>query len=81
MDRRRFIVYDVAGAAIWGVGHSVLGYALGASHQCWEKYLTSASLGILFVLLLLIGGSKLLAARRRVEEDIIDLEAERSEDR
>lgn len=81
MDRRRFIVYDVAGAAIWGVGHSVLGYALGASYQSWEKYLTSAGLGILLVLLLLIGGSKLLAARRRVEEDIVDLEAERSEDR
>lgn len=64
-----------------GVGHSVLGYALGACYQRREKYLTPAGLGILFVLLLLVVGSKLLAARRRVGEDITHLEAERSEDR
>ena len=74
MEWRRFIVYDVAGATIWGVGHTLLGYALGASYERWEKYLTPIGLGLLVVLLLLIGGSKLLAARRKVKEDLEEIE-------
>jgi membrane protein DedA with SNARE-associated domain len=74
MEWRRFIVYDVAGAVIWGVGHSVLGYALGASYQRWERYATPLGLGILLVLLLLVGGSKLLAVRRRMKEELEGLE-------
>ena len=37
---RRFFVYDIAGAAIWGVGHTVLGYFIGATIETWEPYLT-----------------------------------------
>ena len=70
MEWKRFIVYDVAGAVIWGIGHSVLGYALGASYQRWEKYVTPGGIVILGILLLLIGGSKLLAARRRMKEEL-----------
>lgn len=73
MEWRRFIVYDVAGATIWGVGHTLLGYALGASYERWQKYLTPIGLGLLVVLLALIGGSKLLAARRQVKEDVEDI--------
>jgi len=68
MEWRRFFVYDVLGATIWGVGHSVLGYLLGASYERWKGYLTPAGLAVLAVLLLLIGGSKLLLARRKIEE-------------
>jgi len=75
------MVRDVAGAGHLGVGHSVLGYVLGACYQRRQEFLTPAGLGILFVPLLLVVGSKLLAARRRVGEDITHLEAERSEDR
>ena len=74
MEWRRFIVYDVAGAVIWGIGHSVLGYALGASYQRWEKYVTPIGIAILGILLLLIGGSKLLAVRRRMKEELEDIE-------
>ena len=74
MEWRRFIVYDVAGAVIWGVGHSVLGYALGASYERWQRYATPIGLAILAVLLLLIGGSKLLAVRRRMREGLEGLE-------
>lgn len=81
MEWRRFIVYDVAGAILWGIGHSVLGYALGASYQRWERYLTPGGLVLLAVLLLLIGGSKLLAARRRVEEDLEEVQTELEPDR
>ncbi len=81
MEWRRFIVYDVAGAVLWGIGHSVLGYALGASYQRWERYLTPGGLVLLAVLLLLIGGSKFLAARRQVKEELEEVEAELEHDR
>jgi len=74
MKWKRFIVYDIAGAVIWGIGHSVLGYALGASYERWERYATPLGLAILLVLLLLIGASKLLAVRRRMKEEIQDPE-------
>ena len=74
MEWKRFIVYDVAGAVIWGVGHSLLGFALGASYERWEKYATPVGLALLAVLLLLIGGSKLLAVRRRMKEELEGLE-------
>lgn len=74
MEWKRFIVYDVAGAVIWGIGHSVLGYALGASYERWEKYATPVGLAILVVLLVLIGGSKLIAVRRRMKEELEGLE-------
>jgi undecaprenyl-diphosphatase len=76
MDWRRFFVYDLAGALIWGVGHSVLGYALGASYERWERYATPVGLVLLAVLLFLIGGSKILAARRKVREEIEEIEEE-----
>lgn len=74
MEWKRFIVYDVAGAIIWGVGHSALGYALGASYERWERYATPIGLAILAILLVLIGGSKLLAVRRGMKEELEALE-------
>lgn len=81
MDWRRFIVYDVAGAVLWGVGHSVLGYALGASYQRWERYITPGGIVVLALLLLLIGGSKLLSARRRMKEELGQAEPELERER
>ena len=70
MRWRKFLAYDVLGATIWGIGHSVLGYALGASYERWKKWLTPAGLVLLVLLLLLIGATKVLAARRRVEDEL-----------
>jgi membrane protein DedA with SNARE-associated domain len=84
MPWRRFLAYDVAGALIWGVGHSFLGYVLGASYERWEQYATPVGLGLLVVLLFLIGASKFRSARRKGEEDIqglgTDLEPETPRD-
>ena len=51
LEWRRFIVYDIAGAAIWGIGHTVLGYFIGATIETWEPYLTrfGVLLGVLLV--------------------------------
>jgi len=76
MEWRRFLPYDVAGAVIWGVGHTFLGYVLGASYERWKGYLTGVGLVILVILLLLIGTTKLLATRRSVESELRELEAE-----
>ncbi len=70
MPWRRFLMYDVAGAVLWGTGHTLLGYAIGASYERWKGYLTPIGLAILVLLVALIGLSKLLAARRAVEEDL-----------
>ncbi|HJY32139.1 MAG TPA: DedA family protein, partial [Actinomycetota bacterium] len=75
MEWRRFFLYDVAGATVWGIGHSLLGYGLGASYQRWERSLTPIGIVVLVLLLLLIGGSKILAARRQVREDLEEVEA------
>jgi undecaprenyl-diphosphatase len=81
MRWRRFIAYDLAGAAIWGVGHTLIGYFLGASYERWEKYLTPVGLGLFVVLLVLIGGSKILAARRKVSEELEEIEEELEQER
>ena len=77
MPWRRFLAYDVAGAVIWGVGHSVIGYLLGASYHRWERYATPVGLALLVVLVLSIGASKLVAARRRLRGDLERVEAGR----
>ena len=76
MPWRRFLAYDIAGATIWGIGHTLIGYGLGESYERLEKYATPFGFGLLAILLLLIGGSKLLAARRKVREEFEEIEAE-----
>lgn len=81
MDWKRFFAYDLAGALIWGIGHSVLGWVLGRSYERWERYATPVGLGLLIVLLFLIGGSKILAARRRMRKDFEEVEHELARER
>ncbi|MEW6059671.1 MAG: DedA family protein [Actinomycetota bacterium] len=80
MGWRRFFGYDLAGAVLWGVGHSILGYAIGASYERWQGYLTPIGLAVLGVLVLLIGISKLVATRRSVESDLAELDEEGQEE-
>jgi undecaprenyl-diphosphatase len=77
MPWKRFFVFDLAGALLWGVGHSTLGYVLGASYQRWERFATPFGIALLVVLLFLIGASKLVAARRKVKGDLEELEVGR----
>jgi membrane protein DedA with SNARE-associated domain len=81
MPWKRFLIYDIAGATVWGIGHSLIGYALGEGYQRWERYATPFGIALLVLLLLLIGASKLLAARRRVKEALEEDEAELEHDR
>jgi membrane protein DedA with SNARE-associated domain len=76
MQWKRFLAYDVAGALIWGVAHSFLGYVLGASYERWQRYATPVGLGLLVILLFLVGASKFRSARRNKGENVEGLEAE-----
>ena len=76
MPWKRFLVYDIAGATVWGIGHSLIGYALGESYSGGSGTPRRSGLALLVVLLLLIGASKLLAARRRVKEALEEAETE-----
>ena len=42
MDRRKFMLYNIAGAAVWGIGVTMLGYALGSKIPNIDKYLLPA---------------------------------------
>jgi undecaprenyl-diphosphatase len=74
MEWKRFLAYDIAGAVLWGVGHTTLGYLIGESYERWKGYLTAVGLVILVVLVALIGLGKVLAARRSVEKDLAELD-------
>ena len=76
MDWRRFFLYDVLGAVLWAVGHTAIGYTLGASYQRFERYATPVGIGLLVLLLFVIGGSKFLSARRRVSEELEEISEE-----
>jgi membrane-associated protein len=56
MDYRAFLAYNIAGALIWGVSVTVLGYYLGTLIPNIDHYL----LPILLVILLLSSGSMIL---------------------
>jgi membrane protein DedA with SNARE-associated domain len=67
MPYRRFLVFNAAGALVWAVGFTVLGYLAGASYQRVEKVAgrASAALLALVVLVVLI----VVIRRRRAERD------------
>ena len=85
MEWKRFFLYDVLGSVVWAVGHTAIGYGLGASYERLERYATPFGLGLLVLLLFVVGGSKFLAARRKVSEEFEEiseeLDAERERDR
>ncbi len=65
MPYRRFIVANAAGALVWGVGFTLVGYVAGASYRSVEKVAGRASLGVLALVVLLV---LLLHLRRRRAE-------------
>ncbi len=50
MDRRRYFIYNVIGAVLWGAGLTLLGYWLGANVPNIDKYIIPAVLATLLIL-------------------------------
>jgi membrane-associated protein len=69
MPWKRFFMYDVAGAVLWAVGNTLLGYVAGRSYDTWEGYANQIVLGLVIVAALVIGGSKFLSWRRKKKEE------------
>jgi len=69
MRWRRFLMYDVAGSVVWGIGNAVLGYVIGASYERWKGYLTPVGLGVLVVLLAFIFWTRWRGRRREARRD------------
>ena len=49
MNYRAFVVYNIAGALLWGSGVTFLGYYLGEKIPGIDEYITPIILGIIFV--------------------------------
>ena len=73
MRWRRFLLYDVAGSVVWGIGNAVLGYLIGASYERWKGYLTPIGLGILVLLLGFILWTRWRGRRRDARREAADL--------
>jgi len=69
MRWRRFLMYDVAGSVVWGIGNAVLGYLIGASYERWKGYLTPVGLGVLVVLLAFIFWTRWRGRRREARRE------------
>ena len=69
MRWRRFLLYDVAGSVVWGIGNAALGYVIGASYERWKGYLTPVGLGVLVVLLAFIFWTRWRGRRREARRD------------
>jgi membrane-associated protein len=61
MDRRTFTIYNIIGAAVWGIGVSVAGYFLGKTVPSIDRYL----LPVILVIVVLSVLPPLLEVRRQ----------------
>jgi undecaprenyl-diphosphatase len=63
MPWKRFLAYDIAGATIWGIGHTLIGYALGESSSA-----SSGTQPFQIGLIAILPSSGRCPPRARVEE-------------
>jgi membrane-associated protein len=49
MDRRRFVIFNIIGALVWGVGVTLLGYWLGSKIPDVEKYILPVILAAMLI--------------------------------
>jgi membrane protein DedA with SNARE-associated domain len=63
MPYRTFLLYNAAGAVVWGTGATLLGYFAGASYQRVEQAVGRGSAGLL--VLILVAGAVVWHRRRR----------------
>lgn len=61
----RFLAWDALGSVLWAVGHTILGYFVGAQYERFKPYLDAGGLALLALLGLLVWGSVWWHRRRQ----------------
>jgi membrane-associated protein len=75
MHYRRFLVWNAAGAAIWGVGFTMLGYLAGASYKRVESLAGTAGtvlFGVVVLVLIVVLFLRHRSQRREENESVAD---------
>lgn len=49
MDRRKYLIYNIVGAVVWGGGLTILGYFLGTKVPNIDRYIIPVALGALAI--------------------------------
>lgn len=65
MDKRTFFIYNVIGAILWGVGVTMLGYAIGSAVPNIDKVIVPLLIVVLFVMYSIIMWQILKDSHRR----------------
>jgi membrane protein DedA with SNARE-associated domain len=63
MPYRKFVLYDAVGAVLWTIGFVTLGYAVGASWQAAEQWVSRS--GFILAGIVLVAGTIVWLHRRR----------------
>jgi membrane-associated protein len=69
MNYRRFLVANAAGALLWGVGYSLLGYFAGTALTRIEKYASWMGLAVLILMVLFFVVYHFIKKSRETNED------------
>lgn len=64
MRYARFAAYDMVGAGLWAVGHTVIGYVVGEQYERFKRYMDGVGLVVLGMLVLLLLVSVWVRRRR-----------------
>ena len=68
MHYRTFLVANAAGALVWGVTYTMIGYAVGSAYKQAEQYASWASWAVLGIVVVVVAIYVIRSRRRRNQE-------------
>lgn len=68
MEYRLFFLYDLAGAVVWAIGISLLGYFFGQNWRLLDTLINRIGWGIFILLVVIIVGAVVYRRRRRLTQ-------------
>ena len=80
MNYRRFLIANAAGAIIWGVTFTLLGYFAGTALTRIENYASWVGLGVLIVMILFFVIFHFVKKSRETNEDPVDVDGDGEDD-
>jgi membrane-associated protein len=80
MNYRRFLIANAAGAIIWGVAFTLLGYFAGTALTRIENYASWVGLSVLIVMIAFFVIFHFVKKRRETNEDPVDVDDDSAQD-